>query len=632
MLPFISPPPQASNFDTKFYEKYFPGNIRHRKQRGSTELHAACRKGFMDIAQILLDAGANPHSRDREGRTPELVALDFDRGDCAALFYNLAIVPSLAHKRKVKRTSIDHDRESSTKSETNSDGSDRRGDARASSNDDNSGEPDFEKSNHVSWTQATVLEPQSNDRSSDKRSSDASSGDDKTGGVSEGEYAVGIGDKSWKSDGNSLQEPLSGATADYSEAAGRQDEAVVGIGEDEERRWSSAAPNSEEVGRVFLEARADVTQPYEWNENHNGTDELRPGVEVGGADQGDGDDHGVDDGGHGKGQDWTDTYGLQQRMNGGGLVAVEGTEQAQPTGAEKNSEDNWSEYPETHIGDQGQYPVANANVQPRSLGTEEGYGLIGGDQKWTTEGTTDDIEAANQNDGCIEAQYQASETWSSTQAWDGGAIPYQQGGGGRGGQGVEARTSIALNINSGTQLLPSSTTMEWDHSINNKRESYDTYDGNKRESYDTYDGNNMTGYDTHDGSILENARETSNQVQQGQLLIGVSGSMITSDEPELGSSAVTTRKRETNKWSGAARVLKAARQWVALVDEASGHTYYLDKQSGLSQWEAPEDSEVGYASTSYQNENEKIVPGAGSGGIAGIATQTAQLYSAGEDL
>lgn len=54
-------------------------------------LHAACRLGLTDVAQLLLDAGANPHAQDTLGRTPELVALDLNQADCAGLFYNMTI-------------------------------------------------------------------------------------------------------------------------------------------------------------------------------------------------------------------------------------------------------------------------------------------------------------------------------------------------------------------------------------------------------------------------------------------------------------------------------------------------------------------------------------------------------------
>lgn len=44
-------------------------------------------------------------------------------------------------------------------------------------------------------------------------------------------------------------------------------------------------------------------------------------------------------------------------------------------------------------------------------------------------------------------------------------------------------------------------------------------------------------------------------------------------------------------WSGVAAVFRAKSTWVSLVDRESGSVYYLDQQSGLTQWEAPEDGD-----------------------------------------
>ncbi|CAM9189274.1 unnamed protein product [Ectocarpus fasciculatus] len=68
-----------------------PADLSVKDENGGTVLHAACRLGLTDIARLLLEHGADPHVRDARGRTPELVALDLDHGDCAGLFYNVDI-------------------------------------------------------------------------------------------------------------------------------------------------------------------------------------------------------------------------------------------------------------------------------------------------------------------------------------------------------------------------------------------------------------------------------------------------------------------------------------------------------------------------------------------------------------
>ncbi|KAK0611987.1 ankyrin repeat-containing domain protein [Immersiella caudata] len=45
-----------------------------RKDRGSTRLHYACQKGYLDGAEILIQMGANIESKDNYGRTPLLSA------------------------------------------------------------------------------------------------------------------------------------------------------------------------------------------------------------------------------------------------------------------------------------------------------------------------------------------------------------------------------------------------------------------------------------------------------------------------------------------------------------------------------------------------------------------------------
>lgn len=73
-------------------------------------LHAACRLGLTDIARLLLEAGADAHSRDARGRTPELVALDLGHSECAALFYNVEIHSFMPSRRDRE----DHDSDGSS--------------------------------------------------------------------------------------------------------------------------------------------------------------------------------------------------------------------------------------------------------------------------------------------------------------------------------------------------------------------------------------------------------------------------------------------------------------------------------------------------------------------------------------
>eukprot|EP00903_Cladosiphon_okamuranus_P016905 g15584.t1 len=85
-----------------------PADLSVEDENGGTVLHAACRLGLTDIAQLLLEHGADPHARDARGRTPELVALDLGHVDCAGLFYNMDI-HSYTPKRTNSGESSDND-------------------------------------------------------------------------------------------------------------------------------------------------------------------------------------------------------------------------------------------------------------------------------------------------------------------------------------------------------------------------------------------------------------------------------------------------------------------------------------------------------------------------------------------
>ena len=53
-----------------------PANVNSRDVNGTTLLHAAAMTGNMEIAELLLDRGADPTAEDTLGRTPFDVAVD----------------------------------------------------------------------------------------------------------------------------------------------------------------------------------------------------------------------------------------------------------------------------------------------------------------------------------------------------------------------------------------------------------------------------------------------------------------------------------------------------------------------------------------------------------------------------
>ena len=65
--------------------KKYPELVHEVDSTEQTALHWACRRGFTDIAKLLLEAGARPGAADLVGRRPEDIARSKDRADILAL-------------------------------------------------------------------------------------------------------------------------------------------------------------------------------------------------------------------------------------------------------------------------------------------------------------------------------------------------------------------------------------------------------------------------------------------------------------------------------------------------------------------------------------------------------------------
>ena len=63
--------PSSLSQDSDFLQAYAPLNIPHIHVKNATPLHYACLVQDMDIAKVLLEAGADWTLQDRIGRTPE---------------------------------------------------------------------------------------------------------------------------------------------------------------------------------------------------------------------------------------------------------------------------------------------------------------------------------------------------------------------------------------------------------------------------------------------------------------------------------------------------------------------------------------------------------------------------------
>uniref|UniRef100_A0A6C0B378 Uncharacterized protein n=1 Tax=viral metagenome TaxID=1070528 RepID=A0A6C0B378_9ZZZZ len=82
-------------------------NVNAQLARGSSALHLACQKGYIDIVELLLNKGANVNIRNRSGETPLQTAIDYENKDIIELLQSRGA--TLGGKRrktmKIKKTS-----------------------------------------------------------------------------------------------------------------------------------------------------------------------------------------------------------------------------------------------------------------------------------------------------------------------------------------------------------------------------------------------------------------------------------------------------------------------------------------------------------------------------------------------
>lgn len=536
--------------------------------------------------------------RDKEGRTPELVALDFDNGDCAALFYNLAIVPNISRKSRAnERKSVHAEPSEVVEPDSGSDG-ERCG--RASSTDDSVIELPVGRQK-VSWAKSDPESP-STGRSHTTRSSSSASvsesgvspSDDgsrhsRSSGPSSGSGGGG-GDTSEGEDHIAAM-GMNG----YLDAAEHHQETETGGGGWEGEEWPSAAvPDpGETAGVAPVEAGGDATQYtdqwYGYGSCEGGSNELHPSD---GDDDGVGVDVGASPGGYDEGWTWSATDGWQVSNSERPPVIEEATDQA-PWGeaAEQTfPEGHWNEHPETGYDEQRkQYTNSNASARLSYSETETRYDGADTNGEWRASGESHEMGCVNHDESYAVTQ-EASETWPSAQAWDA-----HQGQGGQYGEGEQGEaTPFTGYDDTGTNVQSAATAVGSSDS--------------KRESYDAYDDANFNEITTHDAS----------DSVQLNIQPSVPGEGVTPPEPEVEDTAEeATATTERVGWKVAVECAKVANRWTAMVDQDSGHTYYLDEKSGETRWEVPGSEEETDASTAgHLEKHDDSVPREGAGGEA----------------
>ena len=66
-------------------------NHNKANNRGGTPLHYAAQRGYKDVVQLLLNAGAEPHNTNYWGQTPQHLARQCGYKDIANIIRNAVI-------------------------------------------------------------------------------------------------------------------------------------------------------------------------------------------------------------------------------------------------------------------------------------------------------------------------------------------------------------------------------------------------------------------------------------------------------------------------------------------------------------------------------------------------------------
>lgn len=629
-------------------------------------LHAACRQGLTEIAQLLLEAGANPHIRDKAGRAPELVALDFDQTDCATLFYNLAFVPSTG-KSQAEPNYGPSANNSETVSESTS--TKRHGNSSASGSSD--GERQYELGGR------------------------SGSRDDSKGGREEQEVGIWVGEHSRlreAGEASSLEQPLSNESSAEPQSTGPLGRNREKIDRDSWRASSSsdtgenkkqegkkgraeAGRDSDHVDELWVPVIATEREILLSRGRDLGEYSAESGDErqENGAKRADQDvdgDSGVNDG---EEWAWTETKGWR-RLRVGLAHAVAAERQLssmriagyRPEDGQGPGDDGGSEWAWTTTG--GWQKVQFFNLAADGVGVEQktatatgtdNLGTAGksslhhGEQApiyeeatdhgaendrgvagrgWVQTSTNDPKDSSN-----LAVKDDGNQEWLSLgedgrlQYSDAADVRHYQ----REGQNTEERSSDevqdetsmrattrqednytergeerAVGLRSSALALDSDATQrqlqdaeEGQGVVGTARAWHDFFDpqrapatgdtSRRRSSNDEWDEpiHSVPDYDydknKSNGSTLTITPENEPRPAERRQDSVPEGFATHSTEPVDVGPATHVRTKTYGR-GGLTGILKAESKWMALVDPDSGSTYYLDQQSGLTQWEIPD--------------------------------------------
>lgn len=494
-------------------------------------LHVACRLGLADIARLLLDTGADPHARDTLGRTPELVALGLNQADCADLFYNMAIRSSpdpsrVAHSgQRATETARSHQNLGATA-------------------EDKPGERGFYHHSSKRWVGGK----------------ERGGGRSPLGSQWEGRDSTELG--GW--------DPTKNVSA--TGIWGGQEGEILQNGGD------STALRGREIGKKGLGAggEAVIRQPEE--EFASTADIRRQSLHV----------------------DFVEAVAIARRASGAVLPA----EQQQMTLITAPFGSRGKEVGQVsaeHIGVEGseQHDVERGDEGGWTWSAAEGWVVAGASVEQEFPSAVEDVRDSRDGGDVFRQPHRSASYsgWKSSNivgsgGGDGGNVDdAQQWPQGDHGTSPEDRAMGRGSDKNQTQPYhhhrlrddgPRSTVDPRD--IN--RESHRGPPG----GYDKQGGDGAADYGAQSVHLGKELADDGPNNSGGSYADEKDSTELPAPTARGAVDGGTTRDVASSVgWGGVASVLRAKHKWMSLVDRESGSIYYLDKQSGLTQWEAPED-------------------------------------------
>ena len=505
---------------------------RRLSQNGGTILHAACRLGLTDIARLLLEAGADPHTRNAHGKTPELVALDLGHSDCAGLFYNM----------EIRRFSPQGNSQEAAAAAA----------ASASANDESSDTSGERKPPHGGFPRRD--NPETGDMSAAK----------------EGER----GEEPWEGEGLDGREPHRENYPQWQESNGDETGAELSIDDDAgtsrdllggqteaERDHKTSWLGSIAVSRArskwltlidresgstyYQDERSGLTQ---WEAPEDDTGETEIGTEP------------ID------GKESSTVIRAGKKW----LSLIDRTSGSTYYQNERSGLTQW-EVPEDEGGE--------------------------------TETADNDDEERERNSSNYEEPLPGDGEegdWSASKAH---YLAFGNGGG-------DALQAIA-EYHPDAETSP--PTAGWMPSKKEEEEEEESIDGPQQQERGAFEGEDGSRLD--DGgrsqqetySYYQRQGEEDDDDETAAGLQAADGDIETSREPLLGEEEDGAGRKHIAWAADTSRtVLRARSKWLSLIDRDSGSTYYQNEQSGLTQWEAPQDDggETGTGSNTLEKYHE----------------------------